>query len=77
MDFEDFLANFSDLFCDEDTTTFTKDTVFRDLMEWSSLMALSVLAMVDEEYDVKLKGDDIRASKTIGDIYNAVLAKKA
>ena len=34
-----------------------------------------VIAMVDEEYDVTLKGDDIKNSETIADIYNAVVAK--
>lgn len=77
MTFDDFLADFQDIFCDEDVTQFTADTVFRDLEEWSSLMALSVLAMIDENYGIKLRGDDIRNAKTIGDIYTAMLARKA
>jgi len=32
--------------------------------------------MVDEEYDVELKGDDIRNSQTIQDIFNIVKSKK-
>lgn len=31
--------------------------------------------MVDEEYDVAIKGDDIRNSKTIEDLFNDVKAK--
>lgn len=76
MTFDEFLANFQDIFCEEDVTTFTADTVFRDLEEWSSLMALSVIAMVDEAYGLKLTGEDIRNSKTIGDLFVAVQSKQ-
>jgi acyl carrier protein len=31
--------------------------------------------MVDEEYDVKVKGDDIRNSSTIEDLYNIVKSR--
>ena len=49
--------------------------MFKDLDEWSSLIALSVIAMVDEEYNITIKGDDIRNSDTIEDLFNAVKAK--
>jgi len=49
--------------------------VFKELDEWSSLIALSVIAMVDEEYDVTIKGDDIRNSDTVEDLFNAVKSK--
>ena len=32
--------------------------------------------MVDEEYDVALKGDDIKKSVTIEDLFNVVKSKK-
>ena len=48
---------------------------FKELEEWSSLVALSVIAMVDEEYDVEFRGDDIRDSKTVEDLYNAVVRR--
>lgn len=44
---------------------FTSETKFKELEEWSSLTALSVIAMIDEEYDVKIKGDDVRNSQTV------------
>ena len=31
--------------------------------------------MVDEEYDVTLKGDDMKAAKTVEDLYNTVQSK--
>jgi acyl carrier protein len=72
MELKDFIANFADQFDDTDVNEFKAETVFKDLDEWSSLIALSIIAMVDEEYDVTLKGDDIRNSNTIEDLYNIV-----
>lgn len=38
-------------------------------------MALSIIAMVDEEYNVQLKGDDIVKSQTIDDLFLNCLFK--
>lgn len=75
MELNEFVAKFAELFEDIDTSKFNAQTDFRDNQEWSSLIGLSVIAMVDEEYDVTLKGDDIKNSKTIEDIYNIVKSR--
>ena len=76
MDINTFIDNFAGQFDDTDRDAFAPDTKFRDLDEWSSLIALSIIAMVDEEYEVTLKGDDIKNAQTVQDIFNAVVAKK-
>jgi acyl carrier protein len=76
MDLNDFIAKFAELFEDTDKASLKADTEFKTLDEWSSLIALSVLAMVDEEYDIQLKGDDVKNSETIEDLFNKVKAKK-
>ena len=75
MEIKEFIANFADQFDETDASVFTPETKFKELEEWSSLIALSVIAMVDEEYDVTLKGDDIRNAKTIEDLFNTVKSK--
>ena len=72
---EEFVELFGELFDDIDVSGFTPGTDFRDNDEWSSLIGLSVIAMVDDEFDVTLVGDDIKNSKTIADIYNRIIAK--
>ena len=72
MELKDFIANFADQFDDTDASEITAATEFKTLDEWSSLIALSVIAMVDEEYDVTLKGDDIRGAVTVEDLFNIV-----
>lgn len=76
MELKEFIENFAAQFDDTDASVFTADTAFRDLDEWSSLIALSIIAMVDEEYDVTLKGDDVKAATTIEDLFNIVNSKK-
>ena len=75
MDLSKFLENFAEQFDETDPSEITANTNFRDLDEWSSLMALSIIAMVDEEYDVQLKGNDIREAHTVEDLFNTVKSK--
>jgi acyl carrier protein len=75
MEIQDFIQNVADQFDDTDTSTFTPETIFKDVEEWSSLTALSVIAMVDEEYEVRLKGDDITNTSTIQDLFNLIKSK--
>jgi acyl carrier protein len=75
MNIETFVTEFAGQFDDIPADAFAADTNFRDNEEWSSMTALSVIAMVDQNYAVRLTGDDVRKSLTIEDIYNIVLAK--
>lgn len=75
MDIKEFISNFAEQFDDFDASVLTPETEFKQLEDWNSLVALSVIAMVDEEYDVTIKGDDIRNAKTIEDLFNTVNAK--
>lgn len=72
MELQDFVRNFAELFEETDANEIKAETVFKKLEEWSSLLALSVIAMIDEEYDVTIKGDDIRSSVTVEDLFKVV-----
>ena len=63
------------MFENTDASQIAPATEFKKLEEWSSLTALSVIAMVDDEYEVRIKGDDIRNSNTVEDLFNLVKAK--
>ncbi len=76
MDINEFVKHFAEQFEDTDAAEFKADTNFHDLEEWSSLTALNVIAMVDEEYDVTLKGADVEGSVTIEDLFNIVKGRK-
>lgn len=76
MELKEFIENFAEQFDETEASEFTPTTVFKELKEWSSLAALSVIAMVDEEYDVTLKGDDMKNAVTLEDLFNAIKSKK-
>ena len=76
MEIKDFIENFAAQFDDTDASEFKAETKFRELDEWSSLIALSIIAMVDEEYDVTLKGDEMRQAETIEELFNIVKSHK-
>ncbi len=75
MEIKNFIENFAEQFEDTEANVFSAETNYRELDEWSSLIALSVLAMIDEEYDVQLKGDEMRATSTIQELYDLVESK--
>ena len=76
MEIKDFIENFANQFDDTDVSVFSAETRFRELDEWSSLLALSVLAMVDEEYDVQLKADQMRKANTVQELFDIVKSLK-
>ena len=75
MELKDFVKHFAFQFDETDESLFRTDTNFKELEEWTSLMALSIIAMIDDEYEIAIKGDDIRNSNTIEDLYNIVKSK--
>lgn len=75
MNIQDFIDNFAAQLDDTDPESITSETRFKELDEWSSLTALSIIAMVDDEYDVIIKGNDILKSDTIQDLFEIVEKK--
>lgn len=70
MNMQDFIEKFAEAIEMESIDGLKEDTRFRGLDEWSSLAALSVIAMFDEEYDKELKVPDFKQANTIGDLIN-------
>lgn len=71
----EFVELFAEQFDETDASEITPCTVFHDLEEYSSLIALSIIAMVDEEFDITLKGDDMRSAVTVEDLYKTIVSK--
>ncbi|WP_455635201.1 phosphopantetheine-binding protein [Parabacteroides sp.] len=70
MDIQGFIEKFAEAIEVEDTKKLSENTEFRSLDEWSSLAAIVVIAMFDEEYDKELKIADFKRAVTIGDLFN-------
>jgi acyl carrier protein len=77
MELQEFVTKFSEQFDDTEASEFSADTEFKTLDEWSSMIALSIIAMIDDEYRITIKGNDLRSSRTIEDLYNIVKEHKS
>lgn len=72
MNIKEFIKKFEDVFEDTDITTLEPNTQFRELDEWTSMIALSTMAMVSDEYDVELTADEMRNANTFEELFNTV-----
>lgn len=75
MDFKNFIEQFAEQFDDVDVEQLNSATRFRELDGYTSLVALLIITMIDEEYDVTVTGDDMKQQVTIGDLYNLVSSR--
>ena len=73
MDLKEFVKAFADEFEETSEDLFSSSTIFKELEEWDSLIVLSIIAIVDEEFNVLITGQDLRDCTTIEDIYNLTL----
>lgn len=68
MEIKEFIEKFAEAVEIENVENLNAETDFRQLNEWSSLAALSVIAMYDEEFEKTVNGNMLRECKTIGDL---------
>lgn len=76
MEITEFIQNFANQFDDTELEEFTPDTEYRELDEWDSLIGLAVLNMIDKKYGVKLNFTEMRATETIQQLFDLVVAKQ-
>ena len=74
---KEFILFFAEQFDETADNLIMAKAKFRDLEEWTSMHALLVLAMIDENYDVVLPADILESCETIEDIFAAVQKMKS
>lgn len=72
MDIKKFVQNFAEQFDETDASVFTPELAFRELEEWSSFLALGIMAMIKSEYDVAITADEMRNANTIQELFDTV-----
>ena len=75
MEIKDFIQHFAEQFDDTDINVFKPETVFHELEEYSSLIALTIIGMVDDEYGVTIGAEEMSVAVTIEDLFNIVKSK--
>ena len=75
MTLDEFVKAIAAEFEDTPEESFKTDTCYKELDEWGSLVALSIISMVDDEMDKRLTGADLRKCNTIEELYHLIEAK--
>ena len=76
MEIQEFIKQFAGQFYDTELSEFKPDTVFHELDEYTSLIALMIISMIDEKYGVTVEPEDMAAAVTIEDLFNTVKRQK-
>ncbi len=72
MEKEKFLENVIEILEIEDASGINDSTRFRELDEWDSLNALSIISMVDEEFGITISKKEMKSAETLGELYNLI-----
>lgn len=74
MSIETFIEKFA-FAIEVDSASLAPDTDYKQLPQWDSLNALSIIAMADADYGITLSGQAINDSHTIADLWSVVSGK--
>lgn len=75
MEMNVFIEKFAEA-VDMEVEGLTPETIFRELEEWDSLSYLSVIAMMDEEYECQIETAEFKQLKTLADLANYIESQK-
>lgn len=76
MELNEFVEKFAEQFEDTDPSEITATTNYRELEEWSSLIGMMVIAFVKIEIGKSVTGDDLKACKSVEQLYNLIMSKQ-
>ena len=75
MDIKEFIEIFAEQMDDTDVSEIQADTEYQELEEWSSLTAMSLIAMAKTKYGKTITGREIRSCKTVEQLFNLIASK--
>ena len=75
MDIKDFIKIFAEQLDDTDVSEIQADTEYQELEEWSSLTAMSLIAMAKTQFGKTITGREVRGCKTVEDLFNLIDSK--
>ena len=71
---KDFISNFIDIFDEKPNIEINEDTIFKEIPGWDSLVGLSLIVMVSNNYGKSIDGEVLRKCITIQDLYKVINA---
>ena len=76
MNITDFLQKFAAEFEMTEPEEITPSTNYRELDEWDSLLGLAIIGMVNNNYGVKIKGEEVKDCKSVQQLFDLIASKK-
>jgi acyl carrier protein len=77
MEIKTFIEHFVEQFDETPAEVINENTSFREVDGWDSLIALGVIAMIDDEYGTSLSFSEMKECTTLLELFEAVKRKKA
>ncbi len=74
MELKIFIEKLAEQFDETPAEVFNADTEFKELEEWASISALAIIAMVDEEFGITIKAEEIRSVDTVSELYDLIVS---
>ncbi|MBQ2731585.1 MAG: hypothetical protein IJF68_00845 [Opitutales bacterium] len=72
MNFDSFIEKIASLFEETPAAELTPQTRYKELPDWTSLVALSLIVLAFNEFESTISGDDIEAAGTLGELFERV-----
>jgi acyl carrier protein len=66
---QNFIKKLEEVF-EMQTGTINSQDIFREYKEWDSMALLSLMAMLEDEYNITIPREDFQKISTIEDIFN-------
>lgn len=75
MELKDFIVSFANQLDDTDVSEIQADTEYQELEEWSSITAMSLIALAKTQYGKTITGREVRSCKTVEELFNLINSK--
>ena len=72
MELIKFVNDFASEFVETPQVIFNGETNYKELPEWDSVLALSIISMIDDNYNKRISGAELRVCQTIQELYNVI-----
>jgi len=76
LNINDFIQRIEEEFEEIPKGQLTADVHFKTLVDWTSVNALLLMALISTEYDVEIQAEELRNCNTVGELYTIVEQRK-
>lgn len=76
MTVEDFIQRIEEEFDDIPKGKLTADNPFRETVDWTSVNALLLMALISTEYDVNIEVEELKKCISLRELFNVVIEKQ-